>query len=603
MTRIVLAILLSAFAFAASAERYAYILGNTDYFELSDLSNTHADAEAYAQTFGNLGFKITLVKDLDRKATLQSFHLFLNNISSGDEVAFIYSGHGWSNGQTNFLIPTDVERPAPDFQAILEDSTLPLQNGYDGFLDKLAKRGVSLTIAVIDACRNNPFAPLPGRKSVGMSRGLAPVVPSEGTFIIYSAGKGQEALDGLIGDGPQEKLSVFTRNFVQYLKPGIYLQDAILDARSNTIQQAASQDGHRQHPAYYDQTTARICLSGNCETVAALPVVDQCKALFENAQSNRECYAFEAYLDSCTDHTYSPIARSFLRSQCRPIAPLGPDDSAVIQACDQSAGHPWHPAMTSGLVQSTGVEWQALIANKAVADCERAVKRFPNHTRSLAFLGRAFDKAGNYSLALKYYQLAADKDDSMALLGLGFLYQDGSGVPKNHERAFYFIQLAASQDYPPAHFNLGQVYELGRGVPQDHMESVKWYRKAAVQGYVSAQFNLGVMHEGGRGTRQSDTEAVKWYRKAADQGYAPAQFNLGVMYESGRGTRQSATEALKWYRMAADQGYASAQVNLGWMFKNGRGTHQDDTEAIKWFRKAADQGDTIALENLRLMGE
>ena len=608
MARFVLAAFLIVFASALSAERYAFVLGNADYLELSDLENTHADAEAYSQTFAALGFETTLVKDLDRTATLRQFHGFLNQISQGDEVAFVYSGHGWSNGETNFLVPTDVARPTPDFQAILEDSTLPLQNGHDGFLDKLQERGVKLTIAVIDACRNNPFSPRPGRKSIGLTRGLTPVVPSEGTFVIYSAGNSQEALDSLAEDEPEQKLSVFTRNFIQYLKPGIYLQDAILDARSSTIQQAATQDGHRQHPAYYDQTTARICLGGNCEAAAVPAVIDQCKALFDTAQSSQQCYAFEAYLESCGEHVFSPIARSFLKRQCQPAArvepvtpvePMVPNDSAMVQACDQSAGHPWHPYFLESGTPPTGVDWADLKAGDAIAKCQRAIDQFPDHARSLAFLARAHDKAGNHAQALKYYQQAEGKGDVLGQLGLGFLYRDGAGVRQNHEQARHYMLQAAERGYAPAQFNLALLYDLGRGVAQDDEYAVKWYQKAARQGYAGAQYNLGVMHEAGRATIQSDTEAFKWYRRAADQGLAKAQFNVGVMYENGRGIRQSNVQAFKWYWQAAEQGYAKAQVNLGWMYQHGHGTLQSTAEAIMWFQKAADQGNATAIENLR----
>ena len=51
----------------------------------------------------------------------------------------------------------------------------------------------------------------------------------------------------------------------------------------------------------------------------------------------------------------------------------------------------------------------------------------------------------------------------------------------------------AEQGNADAQFNLGFMYENGLGVPQDYAEAVKWYRNAAEQGYAQGQANLGLM--------------------------------------------------------------------------------------------------------------
>ena len=49
--KILFVLALVMFSSPALADKYAFILGNAAYEELSDLRNTHADAEAYAQAF------------------------------------------------------------------------------------------------------------------------------------------------------------------------------------------------------------------------------------------------------------------------------------------------------------------------------------------------------------------------------------------------------------------------------------------------------------------------------------------------------------------------------------------------------------------------
>ena len=163
----------------------------------------------------------------------------------------------------------------------------------------------------------------------------------------------------------------------------------------------------------------------------------------------------------------------------------------------------------------------------------------------------------------------------------------------------------AEQGDARAQNGLGYMYDNGQGVPQDYTEAIKWFRRAAEQGYDRAQNNLGIMYDLGKGVPQDSAEAVKWYRLAAEQGYDLAQNNLGFKYDSGQGVRQDSAEAVKWYRLAAEQGVASAQINLGFMFHipphysfaqiepNGalpKGVLQSNVMAYMWFSIAAANG-------------
>ncbi|MDA9318678.1 sel1 repeat family protein [Octadecabacter sp.] len=101
---------------------------------------------------------------------------------------------------------------------------------------------------------------------------------------------------------------------------------------------------------------------------------------------------------------------------------------------------------------------------------------------------------------------------------------------------------------------LGYMYENGYGVPQDYAEAVRLYRLAADQGDANAQYNLGNMYANGQGVPQDYAEAVRLYRLAADQGDANAQYNLGFMYENGQGVLQDNVMAHMWYNIGAANG-------------------------------------------------
>jgi TPR repeat protein len=69
----------------------------------------------------------------------------------------------------------------------------------------------------------------------------------------------------------------------------------------------------------------------------------------------------------------------------------------------------------------------------------------------------------------------------------------------------------AEQGDPGAQLNLGFMYDNGYGVPQDYKEAIKWYRRAAEQGNDRAQYNLGLIYDGGYGVPQDYVQAYMWY--------------------------------------------------------------------------------------------
>lgn len=209
------------------------------------------------------------------------------------------------------------------------------------------------------------------------------------------------------------------------------------------------------------------------------------------------------------------------------------------------------------------------------------------------------DEAKDYAKALKYYQYAAEKNDSHAQYRLGYMYAHGESVTQNYAEAMKWYLKAAEQENANAQSNLGLMYEKGQGVKQDYSEANKWYQKAAEQGNTSAQFNLGLSLYFGKGITQNYTEAFNWLLKAANSGDAASQNNVGTMYQNGQGVKQDYSEALKWYTKASEQGHTSALYNLGRMYANGTGMKsQNIAEALNYFYKAAQKGFEKAIAKL-----
>ena len=171
--------------------------------------------------------------------------------------------------------------------------------------------------------------------------------------------------------------------------------------------------------------------------------------------------------------------------------------------------------------------------------------------------------AQDYSEAVKWFRMSAEKGDAMAQLELGRCYAKGNGVSQDYREAIKWFRMSAKQGNPIAQCNLGNGYINGEGVSQDFSEAVKWYRKAAEQGDAQAQCNLGVCYIKGEGISQDYVEAIIWFKKAAEQGNSTAPYYLGLCYMNG-GNRviKNKDEAIKWFTMSAEQGNEDAKEQL-----------------------------------------
>lgn len=253
-------------AFPALAERHALVIGNDGYESLPGLQKARNDAEAVAAALQAQGFEVALLTDAGRREMTRGISDLAGRIAPGDEVLFYFAGHGVEVAGRNYLLPTDAPAANPGDEAFLTAESV----AADDVLFTLQERGAAVTVLILDACRDNPF-PRAGTRSAGSARGLAPIAPPEGSFILFSAGAGQSALDGL-GAGDAEGNSVFTRSLVPLIaRPDLTLPELARLLRGEVEARAATVN-HKQRPAYYDELTGDFTLAAAPAARGAAPL-------------------------------------------------------------------------------------------------------------------------------------------------------------------------------------------------------------------------------------------------------------------------------------------------------------------------------------------
>ena len=74
---------------------------------------------------------------------------------------------------------------------------------------------------------------------------------------------------------------------------------------------------------------------------------------------------------------------------------------------------------------------------------------------------------------------------------LGMEFFEGKKVPQDYTQAVYWFKLSAEKGNMNAQFMLGKCYYYGNGVEKDDTQAAYWYSKASKKGHADAHYILG----------------------------------------------------------------------------------------------------------------
>src|SRR3984957_3539913 len=177
--------------------KIALIIGNGAYKNVQELGNPPRDAKLIAAALKDVGFQtVTLSNDLTRDKFFETLRAFATDAEKADWAVVYYAGHGFEIGGVNYLVPVDA-RLAADKDAETEAVALEQVIAAVGGARKLR-------LVMLDACRDNPFAPTMQRtmELKLVDKGFSNIEPAAGFMVVYAAKHGETALDGDGVDSP-----------------------------------------------------------------------------------------------------------------------------------------------------------------------------------------------------------------------------------------------------------------------------------------------------------------------------------------------------------------------------------------------------------------
>jgi len=93
--------------------------------------------------------------------------------------------------------------------------------------------------------------------------------------------------------------------------------------------------------------------------------------------------------------------------------------------------------------------------------------------------GQAAFSRGDYVRAARLLAPIARRGNPRAMTMMGYMYDNGFGVPQSWDAAVEFYGGAAEAGDPTAQHLLGLMYDKGHGVDRDTVQAYKWLSLAA----------------------------------------------------------------------------------------------------------------------------
>jgi TPR repeat protein len=141
---------------------------------------------------------------------------------------------------------------------------------------------------------------------------------------------------------------------------------------------------------------------------------------------------------------------------------------------------------------------------------------------------------GDYARAMHIFQLRAAEGDAIALNNIGWMYENGLGMPPDGRQAAVWYAKAADQGLATARGMEGRLYLRGVGVPMDYGRAMTLFRTGFAEGDGLSMNEIGFMYQHGIGVAKPDPAlAWCWYASAIANGWEDSNKHLHELIAAG----------------------------------------------------------------------
>src|SRR3972149_3067070 len=234
---------------------------------------------------------------------------------------FYFAGHGVQVKGNNYLVPVgaDIETEA-DVEDLAIDANYALRT--------MEEAQAKVSIVVLDACRNNPFA----RSFRSASRGLAQMNAASGSLVAFATAPGSVAADGSGRNG------IYTKHLLASLREA---DSDILKVFQRTRAAVVKETGGKQTP--WESTSLigdfhfRPPAGGpQVATIPPAPAADPAlndRAFWDSVKDSKNADELKAYLEQFPGGLFAALAQTRLRAlQATQLASAAPSILATRPA-------------------------------------------------------------------------------------------------------------------------------------------------------------------------------------------------------------------------------------------------------------------------------
>lgn len=507
----ILLLLILLTATVRAEERFALLIGNAAYEDRQSLNNPINDVRGLQQTLEALDFRVRLLEN----GSLGEMEAALNDFGDeleahpGSTAFFYYSGHGHSQGGTNYLMPLHsldkIRRPEDLKDQAISDAEV---------LSALASGDSRFRFFFLDACRSVRFPHYSNKDKGSLTKGLAPINSvGSNTMIFYATAPGQVALDGHGRNSP------FARALMQRLAEPLSLAEMVQrvtdDVATATHEQQTPWSSSSLRTPFYFKKPSGHEAPARSNTAPA-----------ETAQAESEAPTNTAPAETATASLSEAEQEQILK-----------EANAAYDKKDYA---------------------RALELYQRLADT--------GHAKAMAEIGWMYDQgqgvARDYASAKEWYEKAIAAGYSNGYWRIGDLYKEGGpGIEKNWATAKRWYEKAGADGHIFGYGQIGWLYqEGGPGLEQNYATAKQWYEKA-IAAYNNGYWSIGDLYEkGGPGIEQNYATAKEWYEKAIAAGESNGYWRIGKLYEQGGpGLEKDLEQACRYYRKAGSDWQKEAE--------------------------------------------